>query len=274
MQSGDDVLSRKLFRDPLAHFLLLGAALFAAHALWSNYVARADRQLVVDTREIARQSDLFTIENGRPPSDAELQGIIVAYVEEEVLARDAQALGLDADDTVVRRRLAQKMRLLTDAGIIPPPSETELQDWFDTRRSDYVRPESRTIQHVFFSDDRRDDAKADAAAADLSDWSRVGDPFIIARQLGPVDRMKVQQDYGGAFARAAFETDPNVWSGPVRSPFGIHRLRVIDVLPRVEPNFADVRDAAMTDWMDAARRARAVQSVRDRVAKYDVIVEE
>ncbi|GHA95049.1 hypothetical protein GCM10009069_17560 [Algimonas arctica] len=267
-------MSRKILRDPLIHFLLFGAALFAAHAVWSHFVTRADRQLVVDTREIARQSDLFTIENGRAPSDAELQGIIVAYVEEEVLARDAQALGLDQDDTVVRRRLAQKMRLLTDAGIIPAPSEAELQAWYADRQADYVQPERRTIQHVFFSDDRRDDAKADAAAADLSDWSRVGDPFIIARQLGPVDRIKVQQDYGGAFASAAFATDADLWSDPVRSPFGIHRLRVIDVDPMIEPGFADVRDSVLSDWMEDARRARALQMVRDRVAKYDVIVEE
>ncbi|MGJ8561270.1 MAG: peptidyl-prolyl cis-trans isomerase [Litorimonas sp.] len=267
-------MSRRLFRDPLIHFLLFGAALFAAHAAWSHFVTRADRQLVVDTREIARQSDLFVIENGRAPSEAELQGIIVSYVEEEVLAREAQALGLDEDDTVVRRRLAQKMRLLSDAGIIPAPSEAELQAWFEDRQVDYLQPERRTIQHVFFSDDRRDDAKADAAAADLSDWSRVGDPFIIARQLGPVDSVKVQQDYGGAFAVAAFETEIDVWSDPVRSPFGIHRLRVTDMKPRVEPNLVDIRDRVLSDWMDEARRTRARQAVRDRIAKYDVIVEE
>lgn len=267
-------MSRKILRDPLIHFLVFGAALFAVHAVWSHFVTRADRELVVDTREIARQSNLFVIENGRPPSDAELQGIIVSYVEEDVLARDAKALGLDVGDTVVRRRLAQKMRLLTDAGIIPPPSETALEAWFNDRKADYIQPERRVIQHVFFSDDRRNDAKADAAAADLTDWTRVGDPFIIARQLGPVDRIKVQQDYGGAFARTAFETEPNLWSAPVRSPFGIHRLRVTDVRPQVDPDFPAVRDPVLADWMDEARRARAVQSVRDRVAKYDVIVEE
>lgn len=267
-------MSRKILRDPLIHFIVLGAALFAFHAVWSHFVTRADRELVVDTREIARQSDLFVIENGRPPSDAELQGIIVAYVEEDVLARDAKALGLDVGDTVVRRRLAQKMRLLTDAGVIPPPSEATLEAWFNDRKADYIQPERRVIQHVFFSDDRRDDAKADAAAADLTDWTRVGDPFIIARQLGPVGRLKVQQDYGGAFARTAFETEPNLWSAPVRSPFGIHRLRVTDVRTQVDPDFAAVRDPVLADWMDEARRARAVQSVRDRVAKYDVIVEE
>ena len=267
-------MNRKILRDPLIHFLLLGAILFAFHAAWSHVVTRADRQLIVDTGEIARQSDLFTLENGRPPSDAELQGIIVAFVEEEVLAREAKALGLDEDDTVVRRRLAQKMRILTDAGVIPAPGEAELQAWFEARRDDYVRPERRAIQHVFFSDDRRGDAKADAAAADLSDWTRVGDPFIIARQFGPDTRTKVQQDYGGAFARAAFETAPDVWSDPVRSPFGIHRLRVTEIVPRAEPDFAAVREAVLADWMDAARRERAVQTLRDRVAKYDVVIEE
>jgi hypothetical protein len=270
----DRVLTRKILRDPLIHFIVLGAALFAAHAIWSHFVSRADRKLVVETREIARQADLFSIENGRPPSDAELQGIIVAYVEEEVLARDAKALGLDEDDTVVRRRLAQKMRLLTDAGIIPPPSDAALEAWFNDRKAAYSQPERRIIQHVFFSDDRRENAKAEAAAADVSDWTRVGDPFIVDRQLGPVGRVKVQQDYGGAFARTAFEIKRDVWSDPVRSPFGVHRLRVTDVRPQTDPDFAAVQGDVLADWMDEARRARAAQSLRDRVAKYDVIVEE
>lgn len=265
---------KKLLREPLMHFLLLGGLLFIFHALWSVWVTRADRQLVVNTQEIARQSDLFAIENGRPPNNTELQGIIVAYVEEEVMAREAQSLGLDVDDTVIRRRLAQKMRLLTDAGAVAPLDDADLKDWFEARRDDYVVPERRLLQHVFFSDDRRDDPRTDALAADLEDWTRVGDPFIIARTIGPVDRAKLQQDYGGAFARAAFESEIGAWTEPVRSPFGIHRIRVTESLSRQEADFDRDREAVLEDWLRQARQDRARLAVRDMVSRYDVIVEE
>jgi len=274
MISGALPFMSKLSRDPLIHFLALGALLFVGHALWSTLVTRADRQLIVETREIARQSDLFTIENGRAPTEAELQGIIVAFVEEEVLTREGERLGLDQDDTVIRRRIAQKMRLLTDTGPVTEPSEAELKTWFNTRREDYAVAERRSLQHVFFSDDRRADAKADAGVADLTDWTQVGDPFIIARELGPLSRNKVQQDYGGPFASTVFDAEIGVWSDPVRSPFGIHRIRVTEVIPRIEPDFTRAREEVLADWMDEANTARVDQAMRDLVAKYDVIVEE
>ena len=264
----------KLLRDPLIHFLALGAALFVFHALWSAHVTRADRQLVVDTKEITRQSQLFAVENGRPPSDPELQGIILSYVEEEVLAREARRLGLDADDTVVRRRLAQKMRLLSDFGAIDPPDDAALQAWFDARAERYAEPERRAVEHVFFSDEGRADPVADAHAADLTDWMAAGDPFIVARTLPPTTRAKLQQDYGGAFARTAFEAEMGAWSEPVRSPFGIHRLRVSDIVDARPPSLVESRARVLADWTDEQREARAAQGLRDMVARYDVVIEE
>lgn len=272
-------IAMKFTRDPLFHFLLLGAVLFAAHGLWSKYVERADRALIVDTAEINRQAGLYAIENGRPPNDAELNGIILAFVEEAVLAREARRLGLDHDDTVIRRRLAQKMRLVADTTSVSEPTQDELTDWFETHRAHYVTPELRTVQHVFFSDEGRSDPVADAASADMSDWTRVGDPFIIARQLGPVSRTRLQQDYGGAFADAAFDQtlsgeEPSLWSDPVRSPFGVHRVRTTAVTLRVEPAFAAVIDAVREDWRENARREASAQALRTMIARYDVVVEE
>ncbi len=264
----------KLLRDPLIHFLTLGGLLFIGHALWSTHVTRADRELVVDTREITRQSELFAVENGRPPDDAELQGIVLAYVEEEVLAREAVKLGLDTDDTIIRRRLAQKMRLLGDASAELSPGDDELRAWFEERSERYAVDERRGVEHVFFSDEGRDDAKADAAAADLSNWKSVGDPFIIARNIAPQSRAKLQQDYGGAFARAAFEAEPGVWSAPVRSPFGIHRLRVTEVVPRQEPSFEAARARVLADWQAEARDRAKAESLRRMVEQYDVVITE
>lgn len=267
-------MNRSLWREPLVHFLLFGAALFALHALWSVWTDRSERQLIVPTAEINRQASLYTIENGRPPSEAELNGIILAFVEEAVLAREAERLGLDVDDTVIRRRLAQKMRLVADATPIAPPSDETLRSWFDDRADHYVTPEQRTVQHVYFSDDGRDDPRADALSSDLSDWERVGDPFIIARQVGPISQTKLQQDYGEAFSRAAFETEINEWSAPVRSPYGVHRVRAIERIPAAVPDFKAQKSAALTDWMDAARREASAKRLRDMIENYDVVVEE
>jgi hypothetical protein len=264
----------KLTRDPLIRFLVFGALLFIAHGLWTSHISKSDKQLVVDTREIARQSDLFSIENGRRPTDAELQGIIVSYVEEEVLAREAEALGLGEDDTVIRRRLAQKMRLLTDAGPIAEPDEALLRDWWAERRVDYGLPERRVLQHIYYSSIDRDNARGDALQADLTDWENQGDPFIVAREFGPVTFARTAQDYGSNFASEAFDMPINIWTDPVQSPFGIHRIRTTEVLPAIDPDFEEVRGRVLSDWMDEARKARAAQTLRDRVAKYDVIIEE
>ena len=264
----------KLLRDPLIHFLILGALLFAGHALWSAHVTRADRELVVDTREITRQSELFAVENGRPPSDAELQGIVLAFVEEEVLAREAVKLGLDEDDTIIRRRLAQKMRLLGEQAAPPAATDAELRAWFDADPERYAQAERRAVEHVFFSDEGRADAVADASAADLSDWKAVGDPFIVSRTLPPLSRAKLQQDYGGAFARAAFEAEAGQWSAPVRTPFGVHRLRVSEIVPRVEPDFASARAAVEADWSARARDRARTEALREMVERYDVVITE
>lgn len=267
-------MKRSLWRDPLIHFLLFGTVLFAGHALWATITANAERQLIVDTAEINRQAGLYAIENGRPPTDDELNGIILAHVEEAVLAREALRLGLDDDDTVIRRRLAQKMRLVADGTAVETPSNDALRTWFDDRKSDYVIAERRTIQHVFFSDEGREDPKADASSADLSDWQRAGDPFIVARQVGPITRLKLQQDFGEAFANGAFLLPLEEWSDPVRSPFGIHRVRAIEIMPEQAPDFDALRDQVEADWLDQARREASAQAIRDMITRYDVVVQE
>lgn len=265
-------------KDPLVHFLIFGAILFAGHSVWTAVTDRTDRQILVDTAEINRQAGLYAIENGRPPDETELNGIIVAFVEEAVLAREAERLGLGHDDTVIRRRLAQKMRLVADATPVGEPTDAQLMDWFSAPENDYGLPETRSVQHVFFSDEGRSDAAADAASpateAALSDWQSVGDPFIVARQIGPISRAKLQQDYGQAFADAAFAAGSDDWSAPVRSPFGVHRLRILDISPAVSPAFEDVKAAVRADWLDQTRREASAQAILDMIGRYDVVVQE
>ena len=267
-------MRRNLWREPLIHFLLFGAFLFTAHALWTSWTDRTDRQLIVPTAEISRQASLYAIENGRPPSETELNGIILAYVEEAVLAREARRLGLDEDDTVIRRRLAQKMRLVADATPVDQPDDNTLRTWFDTRSAQYNVDERRRLQHVYFSDRDREDPRADAMAADLTDWRKTGDPFIVDREVGPLTQSKLQQEFGEAFSQAAFAVPQGQWSDPVRSPFGVHRIRVSDILEAQAPDFDRQRERILVDYLDQARREASAVALQGMLTHYDVIVEE
>jgi len=100
----------KLIREPLVHFILIGALLFAGHHFWSKAFSKEDYTIYVSDTEIRRQAEIFASENQRQPTDEDIQGLIFAHVEEQILMREAQRLGLEADDTIIRRRLAQKMR--------------------------------------------------------------------------------------------------------------------------------------------------------------------
>ena len=105
---------QKLWREPLVHFTLLGAALFAGHALWQRAVTKADYTITISAAELERQAVIFAGENRRQPTDEDIQALLFSYVEEQALMREAQKLGLGDDDTIIKRRLAQKMRFMIE----------------------------------------------------------------------------------------------------------------------------------------------------------------
>jgi len=105
---------KKFFREPLFHFLVLGAALFAVW-LWKKDVAGDDPGRIVVTRARIRQlATGFARMRQRPPTDQELRGLIQDFVREEVCVREARAMGLDRDDAIIRGRLRQKFEFLTE----------------------------------------------------------------------------------------------------------------------------------------------------------------
>ncbi len=209
----------------------------------------------------------------RPPTAAESDRFAADFVREEILYREALALGLDRDDLVVRRRLVQKMEMLAlrDA---PGVSEPDLMDHYLAHRADYALPESVSFQHVFFSAATRGaDARAAAevALADLRDGrasgvSGPGDPPPVPPEIGDWTRPMVEARFGADFAASVFEAEPLVWSGPVASAYGYHLVFVTRRAPARVPDFAEVAGRIATD-LDAARRTGALDriyaSVRD-----------
>nr|WP_254305801.1 SurA N-terminal domain-containing protein [Sphingopyxis sp. BSNA05] len=147
----------KIFRDPITHFVLIGLALVAINHFWTVWQGEQGRTIVVSAAEIDRLEKIWAGTAGRLPTGEDRQQIIDQYVQEEVLVREAGRLGLGEGDTIIRRRLAQKMDFLVgDAAAADDPTDAELERWFNDHRDRFSAPEMRSFTHVYFSPENTD----------------------------------------------------------------------------------------------------------------------
>jgi hypothetical protein len=268
---------RNILKEPLVHFVGLGLLLFAGHALWDAQVTRADYTITVDPAEIERQAAIFATENRRAPTDADLEGLLFAHVEEKILVREAQRLGLDADDTIIRRRLAQKMRFMIEDGAAPAlPDAGELENWYNTNTALFLRPQTRSFEHIYLSPkDRSDTVEAEAKAlldADIADWESQGDAFMSGRNFTAQTPDDVRRDFGTQFSQSLFDQPVNVWTGPINSAFGVHLVRITETADGVVPDFADIRPEVEAKWRARAVEQENTEQLRQLIEKYKVDV--
>ena len=270
----------KLLREPLLIFLVLGALLFGFHTLVNDQPTVPDTagRIQVTAADIDRLRAGWQRQMGRPPQPQEVQRLIHDFIREEVLVREAQALGLDRDDTIIRRRLAQKMNFLVeDLALLNAPTEADVSDYFAQHPDIYLQPPRISFTHIYFSRDRRGDAAlADAeralnqlAAADQPPLHalELGDPFMLQFDYSLQSPQEVSQLFGQSFADALFDLAPASWRGPVVSSYGLH---LVSVQERVEgrlPDLVEVRELVLQDLARERRReakARAYSVLQDR----------
>lgn len=265
---------RTAARDPLLHFLLLGALLFAAYGL-AHRGGDASRRVDVSDADLARLATLSERQWGHAPSAAELAVQAEAWVREEVLVREAKALGLDQDDVVLRRRLAQKMEFLSQESL-RAPSEAELHDHWRRHPDRYAQPAALAFEQLYFSPARR------GAKAALADAERAlqalragkpappGDPLMLPLRQLPAEHAMLARDYGDAFANLLAAQPPGTWTGPHESPLGWHLVRVTERTDAGAAPFEAVRQQVEIDLGNervAAAREAAYLQLR---ARYDV----
>ena len=260
-------------RDPLVVFVLLGIGVFALDGwLAGGETARPVIEITPD--EVERLRARWIAQWGEEPTDSELQTLMDEALDEEILYREALRLGLDRDDAIVRRRLAQKLTfILEDAGDAGPPSETEIEEYYARHAERYRRPGRTTFDHVFLSGDNRADPAGDAAAllADVragedGGWRRLGDPFMLARTYADRSDQQIAGLFGGRFAEAVSGLPMDDWSGPVQSTYGMHLVRVHGRTASHAPALAEVQDRVVADLREQRRRERslaAYQALRD-----------
>lgn len=274
---------KKFLREPLLHFLLLGAALFGVW-LWRKDAGGSDsRRIVVTQARISQLATGFARTWQRPPTDQELAALVQDFVKEEVYVREATSMGLDRDDTIIRRRLRQKFEFLTeDALEAATPADADLTAWLKAH-PDPFRVETRVaFRQVTFDPARRGaSVRADAQNALLRlnsdgprvDFAALGD----SRMLPPAIELSSQSDvariFGERFAAKVAGLAPGKWTGPIESGYGLHLVQVTERVEARVPELAEVREAVAREWGVAQRKVRSEALLRKLLERYKVVVE-
>lgn len=269
----------RLLREPLLHFLGLGAALFAVYALVSPGNSGSGR-IVVSAAGIADLAGQHQKLWGRAPTQAELDGLIQSRVDEEIMYREGVAMGLDRDDALIKRRVLQKYELVTDADDeVPAPTETELSDWMNRHAAMFRQPPVISFTQVLVPAAETPAAMQAGAAKLKVALEKGADPLVAGRatllptHIEPRALDAIARELGGAIA-GAVETGPvGKWVGPVASPFGIHLLRVDTRANGVLPPLATVRPQVLREWQNAERVKAHSARIRDLRNGYDVVIE-
>jgi peptidyl-prolyl cis-trans isomerase C len=268
-------LRRWLVTEPLVHFMALGAAIFAVYGVLGPKDEATARHIEVSARDLARLRDLSIKQWGREPDAKTMQDLARSFVREEVLYREALATGLDRDDVIVRRRLAQKMEFLANENV-RAPGEAELRAYFDKHPAQFLEPARLDFDQVYFSTAARGrsvEADARRALAALHAGRSVpGDNFMLPATTVRQDQQQVERDYGDAFAQALFAHPDGAWFGPVASAHGLHLVRVRQHHPARPARFEDVRERVAIAVANAAVERARTDAYERLLARYTVVM--
>jgi hypothetical protein len=275
---------QRLLREPLLHFLLLGALLFGLYQWVGGAESGASSgEIVVTEGRIRNLTETFTRTWQRPPTADELNGLVEDYLREEVLYREGVALGLDRDDTIIRRRLRQKLEFVSeDAASALQPTDAELTE-FLAKNADRYRIESQLTFVQVFLDPTKRGARFDADAADLlrrlsgqgaaPDLTALGDSLMLEPRYEQVPAEDIGRQFGAEFEAALRDQPVGQWVGPIRSGFGAHLVRIEARTPGRVPALAEVREAVARDWSAQQRQRLLDAQYQELRRRYQVRIE-
>jgi len=263
------------FRDPLLFFLLVGAALFIA----ANKFSDDDISYQVDVVEadLNRLTDQWSMQMRRPPTSQELSGLLEQFVKEEIYYREARRIGLEINDTIVRRRMVQKLTFLTeDIATATPQDEASLNQYYQSNVDDYRLPRRISFRHRYFSSDRRDstdnpDAAQQAAIQAVTDLDRQGDAFMLQKVFALRSEREVGDLFGRSFATQLIDLQPQKgWQGPIKSAYGWHAIQITAREAARIQSFEQVRERVIADAQQASREQANRAYYADLRLKYAI----
>jgi len=274
-------------REPLLHFVLVGVVLFAA---WYAFTDRAvvkeiDEGRIEITEGDLRQIGISMLAQGRqlPPPDQMLE-LARQEAIQRILVREAITLGLDQNDEVIERRLAQKMDfLLTDLATLTEPDRNGLRAWYTENQNLFALPPRASFRHLYFSQDERGLSNAEAAARALlpeleganpddAGLKAKADRFMFRDYYGGRTPDEIAREFGPGFVEVLFELEPGYWHGPVRSGYGWHLLWVDTIEPGGTAPFETVEEEVRAAWLQERYKEIRDRAYEDMLSRYEIVL--
>jgi hypothetical protein len=275
---------KRLLKEPLLHFLVLGAAIFAVYHWLPKRTNSEPGNIVITQGEIEYLATVFARSWQRPPTEEELAGLVRDRVREEVYCREAMALGLDSDDVVIRRRLRQKMEFVSDdIAAQAEPSDADLDAYLQAHPESFRLEQRFTFRQVYLNPEKHGENLARDAAQLLAqlnqagkkvDVSAVGDPSLLESTFKSASASEIAGQFGEKFAAKVDELSPGRWQGPVESGYGMHLVFVEERIKGRVPEFAEVRDVVRHEWANARRLESNDKFYQGLLKRYTVTIEQ
>ena len=277
---------KRFFKEPLVQFLLIGGCIYVAFALFGTpEVDLEENRVHVDAARIEGMISQWESRWKRPPTRQEIEGLIGSYVKEEILYRQAVTMGLNEDDPITRRRMAQKLEFLTsDLAGAAQPAEGELEQYFVDNEATYQAPDQFTFSQVFFNRDDRKDATIEDATAELEKLRvagkpdpatlEAGDRSMVKSHFASADQTDIARQMGGGFAESVIKLEPGQWHGPMKSGYGVHLVYVFEVEKGAAPAFAAIRDKLMEDWSSEQRKQFDAKFLESLKSRFEIVIDE
>ncbi len=268
-------LMQRLLREPLLHFLAIGGLIFLFFVAVDDTRETPADVIVITPERIDQLAARFRSVWKRMPTDAELDALIDDEVREEVYYRGALALGLDRNDTIVRRRMRQKMEFLLDTGgYLQEPAAGELEAYFAANEGYYRSGRRLAFEQVYLGEAPEKEAISLSLGALRSDPSAdpamLGERSLLPARLGLSRPNAVDGVFGKGFFDLVAELPPGEWAGPVASAYGVHLVRILDTLPARTPPLEEIRDAVLKNWRDAKAQEIREQDYAERRKHFTV----
>jgi peptidyl-prolyl cis-trans isomerase C len=276
---------KRWLHEPLVHFLAIGLVLFAVFRVINPEKQDSSNRIEMTEADLRQMTIAWMAQWRRPPTPEEMRGLVDAKIREEILYREALALGLEKGDTIVMRRLAQKMEFLAeDVSTVREPPADELKQWFEKNRERFAVAPRMSFRHLYFSfDQRHEGAREDAEqalatlagkSAEASEVIKLGDPFMFQDYYGDRLPEQVGSVFGMKFAETLFELKPGAWQGPIESGFGWHLIWIDSTTPGRVPAYEEVEGMVKSEWTTEERAESKRKTYETMRARYQIVTPE
>ena len=268
---------KRILQEPLLHFFVVGSILFF-YLSATDTESEPKTEIVISQGKINQLTAQFTKTRNRPPSDDELEGLIKIQIREDLAFKHGVELGLVDDDTIIKRRVQQKIEFMLDSTISDlKPTQEELQNYLDSHKDKFMIEPVYSFKHIYINPEKHEDTDGyikELSSKNLDEtFQESGDRMMLESSFENISTAQIARLFGQKFSKTLDDLELNAWEGPVKSGYGIHLVFIDKKTPRHLASLDRVKDnVALEHRIEAQKKAK--DAFYDELQKqYEVKVE-